>query len=182
MMSQSGPYLHLRGPGFEAAAVPYGSGRVSMYAFLPDPGISIDSLIASLRGQNWDYWRQEFTNQRGSITMPVFKFEYQVSLNNPLSALGMGIAFDPSRADFSRMCQTTQAPCISEVIHKTFVDVNEKGTEAAAATAVRVTATAVPPRHEFSLVLDRPFLVAIYDSDAQALLFLGAIRNPLSGD
>ena len=68
---------------------------------------------------------------------------------------------------------------ISEVIHKTYVEVNEKGTEAAAATSVRVGTSAIPPREpEFSLVVDRPFLVMVYDSAADASLFVGAVRNP----
>jgi serpin B len=177
MMSQSGKYLHLRGPGFEAAALPYGSGRASMYVFLPDPGVSIDSLLRELRSRNWDSWRKEFSDEKGSVRLPRFKFEYEAELKDALSALGMTVAFGKD-ADFSRMTSMPKAH-ISEVIHKTYVEVNEKGTEAAAVTSVRVSFGAIQPHEpEFSLIVDRPFLVMVYDSAADAALFAGAIRNP----
>jgi serine protease inhibitor len=177
MMSQSGRYLHLRGPGFEAAALPYGSGQAAMYVFLPDPGVSIDSLVRELRSRNWDSWRKEFSNEKGSVRLPRFKFEYETELKEALSALGMAEAFG-GHADFSRMTSMPKA-YISEVIHKTYVEVNEKGTEAAAVTSVRVSFGAIQPREpEFSLVVDRPFLVMVYNSAADAALFVGAVRNP----
>ena len=176
MMRQSGRYLHLRGPGFEAAALPYGSGRASMYVFLPDHGVSLDSLIRELRSPDWDSWRKKFSDEKGSIQLPRFKFEYEVELNGDLGALGMAEAFS-TKANFTRM--TSVPVFISEVIHKTYVDVTEKGTEAAAVTSVRVGTTSVPTREpEFSLTVDRPFLVVIYDGASNATLFAGAIRNP----
>ena len=90
MMNQSGKYLHLRGPGFEAAAVPYGSGRASMYVFLPDRGVSLDSLLQELRSRNWDSWRKEFSNEKGSVRLPRFKFEYEVELERRPRGVGHG--------------------------------------------------------------------------------------------
>ncbi len=175
MMNQSGRYSHLRGPGFEAAAVPYGSGRASMYVFLPDLGVSIDSLVRELRSRNWDSWLQEFSNEKGSIRLPRFKFEYEARLNDDLAALGMAEAFG-GHANFSRM--TPLPVFISRVIHKTYVEVSEKGTEAAAATMVVMSMGIRQHEPEFSLVVDRPFLVMVYDSAADASLFVGAVRNP----
>jgi serpin B len=180
VMRQSGEYSYLRGPDFQAAALPYGTGRIRMYAFLPDPGVSLDSLTRELKTRHWNSWLAEFVNADGSIVLPKFKLEYAARLDNSLKALGMAEAFDPNRASFSRLCRSGPQPHISEVLHKTFVEVNEKGTEAAAVTSTRIMCTALPPRPhaKFSLVIDRPFLAAIYDSEARALLFLGAIRNP----
>lgn len=175
MMQQAGRFDYLRGQGFQAARLPYGDGRFRMALFLPDEGRSIEALLRELTVENWQAWAERFHQSQGVIGLPRFTSEYEVGLIDALSALGMGLAFDPARADFGGMF-AGGGVYISKVKHKTFVEVNEEGTEAAAATAVVATrAAAIQP---FRLVLDRPFLCAIEDRQTGALLFLGAILEP----
>jgi serpin B len=116
-----------------------------------------------------------FRQTEGSIVLPRFRIEYEKVLNSTLAALGMGIAFG-SGADFSAMCDTPAY--ISKVIHKTFVEVNEEGTEAAAATAVAVAKAAMMPQETFRIVVDRPFFCALQDDRTGSLLFMGSIVEP----
>jgi serpin B len=179
MMRQSGTYRYLKGKSFQAAELPYGSGRLSMYVFLPDDGSSLDDLIQDLTLENWDSWNASFKRMKGDIALPKFKFEYQASLNDALNALGMEPAFNSRRADFSAMTETGPKVFISGVMHKTFIEVDEEGTEAAAVTGVVMTTGIMRrPEEHFSMTVDRPFLVAICDQQTGAVLFLGAIRDP----
>src|SRR5262249_30809740 len=109
---------------------------------------------------------------------PRFQCEYGADLNEPLSELGMEVAFDRSRADFSGMAEGNRV-WIGRVRHKTFVSTDEKGTEAAAATMVAVATSAIIDEGKpFRMVVDRPFLCAIRDNETGALLFLGAVSDP----
>ena len=176
MMNQSGRYAHLAGEGFEAVSLPYGEGRFSMYLFLPDQGSSLESFHRSLQADSWGAWMSRFRKDEGSVALPRFKMEYETALKEPLSALGMAEAFDPGRANFTGMLDTREV-FINQVKHKTFVEVNEEGTEAAAATSVEVMLTSVR-RGPFRIVFDRPFFCAIRDNSTGALLFLGSIYDP----
>ena len=113
--------------------------------------------------------------------MPKFKLEYERSLNNTLKALGMDIAFAPNLADFSRMAPLEilgENLYIGEVLHKTFVEVNEEGTEAAAVTSVAPSITSVrPPPIRFTI--DRPFFFAIRDNQTKTVLFMGVVVDPV---
>ena len=111
-----------------------------------------------------------------SLTMPTFEIETRAQLAGPLAALGMPTAFDPERADFSGITAAERL-VISDVIHQANIDVDEKGTEAAAATAVVIRATAAP-EEPVTLNLDRPFLFALRDLPSGALLFLGRVVDP----
>jgi serpin B len=175
MMSQSGSYAFTRGRGFQAVRLPYGEKRAAMYVFLPDRRSSLEKFQKRLTVENWNAWIIRFQRMEGSIVLPRFKVEYQKELSGTLAALGMGIAFGPG-ADFSTMCDVRSY--ISEVIHKTFVEVNEEGTEAAAATAVAVARSAMMPQERFHMVVDRPFFCAIRDDRTGALLFIGSIVEP----
>lgn len=178
MMNQSGTYRYLKGESFQAVELPYGSGRLSMYVFLPDDSSSLDDLIQDLTLDNWSSWNAGFKRMKGDIALPRFRFEYQATLNDVLGAMGMGPAFD-SGADFSAMTESGPPVFISEVMHKTFIEVNEEGTEAAAVTWVAMATGMMPrPEEHFSMTVDRPFLVAICDQQTGAVLFLGAIRDP----
>ena len=110
--------------------------------------------------------------------MPRFRLEYSERLDQVLSALGMGIAFTPS-ADFSGM-RATGGLSISEVKHKTFVEVNEEGTEAAAVTSVGMVDTALPDT--FAMRVDRPFVFAIRERHSGTILFIGKIGDPGPGE
>ena len=172
MMRREGEYPYFRGKHFEAAGLPYGDGRLSMYIFLPNRNSNLDEFLGGLNAENWTSWLAQFSKvgKDSMMILPRFKLEYEVNLNDTLKALGMEIAFD-NRADFSGMGPNL---FISEVRHKTFVEVNEEGTEAAAATSV-VGATSVPPTFR----VDRPFFFAIYDAETQTILFMGTVTEPM---
>jgi serpin B len=174
MMSQSGSYRHCRGNNFQAISLPYGGGRVSIYIFLPDQQSSLIEFQKQLTAKNWDTWKLQFRQMQGTITLPRFKVEYEIKLNETLGAIGLGIAFDSQKADFSEM--TSPPTFISEVKHKTFLEVNEEGAKAAAATVVEVMLGGLPKT--FTMIIDRPFFCAIRDNETGTLLFMGSIVDP----
>ncbi|MBD2097150.1 serpin family protein [Trichocoleus sp. FACHB-591] len=177
LMTQTGEYDYYETSKFQAVSLPYGEGRLSLYLFLPKSKSNLPSFYRDLTAANWEQWMKEFRNRPGSVQIPKFKLEYDLNLNNALKTLGMGIAFNGSKADFSGMSQADLA--IDQVRHKTFVEVNEVGTEATAATSVEmiVTSTQFPPT-PFKLVADRPFFYAIRDNQTGSLLFMGSMVNP----
>ena len=172
MMYRRGAYPHFRGGNFEAARLPYGDGKISMYIFLPNRDSNLNDFIAQLNAENWVNWMSQFREVRDNSEMilPRFKMEYEVSLNDALAVLGMGQAFG-SDADFSGMGQHL---FISEVRHKAVMEVNEEGTEAAAVTTV-VAVTSLPPIFR----VDRPFFVAIHDNQTKTILFMGTVVEPM---
>ena len=179
MMHQSGKYRYYENKDLQAVNLPYGGGRLSMYIFLPAQRAGLDALQRSLTAANWDTWMKEFAETQGEIALPRFKVEYEIGLNDALKALGMGIAFDPNRADFSGIVQGSVKAFISEVKHKTFAEVNEEGTEAAAVTSVEMRATsAMRPDKTFRMIVDHPFFCAIRDNKTGTLLFMGSITDP----
>lgn len=176
LMSQFGRFRYYENDSVQAISLPYGSGRMSMYVFLPKPNTTLQSFYSTLTPENWEQWIKQFRTREGSISLPRFKLEYDITLNQTLQALGMGIAFQ-DRANFTGMTSTPVS--IDEVKHKTFVEVNEEGTEAAAVTSVGVRATSAMPVDEpFNMVVDRPFFVAIRDNQTGTLLFMGSIVEP----
>jgi serine protease inhibitor len=179
MMAQTGKFDYYAIQGFQAISLPYGAGRASMYIFLPEQRSSLRAFRRELSHKSWDTWLRHFRPAEGTIVLPRFKLAYEVTLNDALKALGMGIAFDGRRADFSAMfADSKPSATIDEVKHKTFVEVNEEGTEAAAATAIGMIRMTMAPQRNFSMIVDRPFFCAIRDNQTGALLFMGAIINP----
>ena len=176
-MSQRGSYRYYEKSDFQALSLPYGDGRVLMDIFLPAPHASLADFCRSLSSADWERWQSRFAETEGTIQLPRFKLAYETSLNDVLKALGLDIAFSSS-ADFSAMCRTETQVRIDEVKHKTFVEVNEEGTEAAAVTSVGMMRASFMPKKTFRMVVDRPFFCAIRDTQTGALLFLGAITDP----
>ena len=179
MMSQTGRYPYFKGDNFQAVSLPYGNKRVSMYVFLPEKGTGLEEFLKGMDGPAWDRWMSQFKETKGDIVLPRFKLEYEITLNDALKSLGMGLAFDADRADFSNMLQESQRAFISSVKHKSFVEVNEEGTEAAAVTSVEVQTTSIRvERDTFRMVVDRPFFFAIRDNQTGTILFMGSINDP----
>ena len=170
MMRREGAYPYFRGENFEATSLPYGDGRLGMYIFLPSHDSSLNKFLRNLNEENWEDWISQLQDRRHELMLPRFKLEYEIRLNDTLEALGMGIAFG-SGADFSGMGPSL---FISEVRHKTFVEVNEEGTEAAAVTAV-VGVKSIPSVFR----VDRPFFFAIYDAETETILFMGTVTEPM---
>ena len=153
----------------------YGAKGASLDLFLPDKDSSIDDLMKGLSFEQCGQWTGSFHQAPGDIKIPRFKMDYESSLNDPLKALGMGLAFIRGKADFSRMRDQNDL-YISEVKHKAVVEVNEEGTVAAAATSVGVVlSSAIQP---FTIIADHPFLIMIRDQRTDALLFIGVVVNP----
>jgi serpin B len=178
MMSRAGSFSYYKGEGFQAVALPYGQGSVSMYIFLPDEQTSLDHFERELTPENWDTWMNSLRVTPGDLKLPRFKVEWESDLNDALKALGMTEAFDETRANFSQMAEAGSGNIyISKVRQKSFCEVNEEGTVAAAVTAVAVGVTSVQPK-PFSMKVDRPFFFAIRDNQAQVVLFMGSVRNP----
>jgi serpin B len=176
MMSQSGKYRYYENETFQAVTLPYGKGRLSLYVFLPRKNTNLDTFQQQLTLENWQQWINQFGMRQGSIQLPRFKFDYDIQLNSALKALGMESAFSAG-ANFSNM--TSASVAIDEVKHKTFVEVNEEGTEAAAATSVGMVLTSVRvPQEPFQMIVDRPFFCAIRDNQSGTVLFMGSIKEP----
>ena len=179
MMSREGKFRYLENSAFQAVTLPYGDERVSLAVFLPARDSSLKALIQELSLESWTKWRSQFARAEGEVVLPKFKIEYEKTLNEPLMRLGMAVAFSDEKADFSRMCETPPAVYISEVKHKSYIDVNEEGTEAAAVTSVGMRVlSAGPPSKPFRMVVDRPFFFVIQDNETGLLLFLGSITDP----
>jgi serpin B len=176
MMAQTGSYKYYETNQFQAVSLPYGKERVSMYLFLPKKTTSLASFTKTLTAENWQQWMGRFRRQSGSVQVPRFKLEYDVELKKALSALGMPIAFDANKATFDEL--STASTKIDQVKHKTFVEVNEEGTEAAAATSIGMVTTAAPTSQPFQMNVDRPFFCAIRDHKTGTVLFMGTIVDP----
>ncbi len=176
-MSRRAHFGYIEVDGVRGVRLPYGDGRLAMYALMPDRW---DGFVESLTAERWAAWMAAAGRRELALALPKVKLEASMELKEPLIAMGMGEAFDPNRADFSGLFATLSEPVyISRVVQKSFLEINEKGTEAAAATAVEVTATsAAPSEPPLVLELNRPFLVAIRDDVTGALLFLGVIMEP----
>jgi serpin B len=178
MMRRDAEFRYKSDDVMQAVALPYGAGRTSMYLFLPREKNGFDRLMEQVEPENLSALFDGFVLKKGEVVLPRFKLEFEQSLTKTLRLLGMGPAFAPE-ADFSGMVAPPTTAAISDVLHKTFVEVNEEGTEAAAVTAVTMVATAMPRQDErFSLVCDHPFLCAIRDDVTGSVLFLGAIFDP----
>lgn len=180
MMRRSDKFLYFEGAGFTAVSLPYGEGRVSMDLFLPDDDSSLEEFHTNLDAEKWKNWMGSYKKKRGSVTLPRFKTEYRKLLNGPLMALGMVHAFHPDDAAFDKMIETPLGNVsISRVIHQAVIEVNEEGTEAAAATAVEMKLTSVRIDEDpFVMVFDRPFFFAIRDNRTGSILFMGSIADP----
>ena len=176
MMSQDGDYKYYESKQFQAVSLPYGKdGKFSFYIFLPKQNSNLNAFYQNLNVENWEKWMTQFRKQKGFIRLPRFKTEYDVTLNDALKTLGMKEAFS-GNANFSGMGKNLT---ISEVKHKTFVEVNEEGTEAAAATSVGIVATSMRKEAEpFRMIVDRPFFSAIRDNQTGSVLFMGSIIEP----
>jgi serpin B len=166
---------------YQTIELPYGDSLFSMIIVLPKQGESIEAFVNNLTDDSWSTLKDGLRAELGTIYLPKFKLEYEKGLNDALKAMGMEIAFDPGRADFRRISQQVYDMggrlFISEVKHKTFVQVDEEGTEAAAATSVEIGFTSVGPL-EFVMRVDRPFFFVISEWGSGTLLFAGKIVEP----
>lgn len=175
MMSLESTFRVSNQQSFRAIELPYKNGKFSMFLFLPSEESSVNELVQELDGATWNSWMETFAEEEDfTIYMPRFEFEFDRSLKDDLKAMGLDIAFTPEEADFSGI--STIPLYIADVIHKTYIKVNEEGTEAAAVTAVVMEVTSIQPMSE--LRLDRPFLFAITENSSKSILFAGKVAEP----
>ncbi len=162
-----------------AVELPYGNGSFAMIFILPVNGIN--SFIETLTPESWGQIQQKMVIGKTVVKIPKFKFEFKSLLNKPLYNLGMVDAFDCDRADFSNINPVSDL-CISRVIHKTYIELNEKGTEAAAVTAIEIIKTTANPDEPHEkinyFIADRPFMYAIIEKSTGGIIFIGKMMNP----
>ncbi len=154
----------------------YGRGNFSMFIILPDEDKTIDDVLELWNNDTYNQWLTDFTEvDELIVVIPKFKFAYEKTLNEVLMDMGLALAFDSGQADFSNIIENMQL-YISKVKHKTFIEVNEKGTEAAAVTSVEIGYTSVTPSSLF--IADRPFLFVIREKYTNSILFMGRVEDP----
>jgi serpin B len=182
-MHRTGSFLYGKVPNGQGVVLPYLNERFAFVAVIPDSGYSLDQWL----GSQQDFSISKLFNSlvanssptRLALGMPKFESKYSVSLGDELKELGMGIAFDSQLADFSLMTEAkTQDIVLDEILHKTFIRVDEKGSEAAAVTAIMMRATSMPVA-SLPFNLDRPFLYGIMDLQEGIPLFIGILENPI---
>jgi serpin B len=177
MMNRTGSFRHLDEATFQALELPYRGRAVSMVILLPKAVDGLGRLEAACNEPALAAWLAKLSTRRVQVVLPRFRLTEQIELKSALSALGMSQAFDVAAADFSGMTGKRNV-AISAVVHKAFVDVEESGTEAAAASGVvmsRATAIAAPP---MVFRADHPFLFLIRDNHSGSILFLGRLVRP----
>lgn len=177
-------FSYLEQDGFQAINLPYRDGRLSLYVFLPGKETTLTAFENGLTSKKLDGWIGQFKSRKGALSLPKFKIEDRMTLKQPLSKMGMTLAFSPDKADFTRMTSIDTSGgkrvYIDDVIHNTFMKVDEEGTEAAAATVVKMALAMarMEPDPGFVMVVDRPFLILLRDKETGANLFFGHINNP----
>ena len=170
------PFNYYSNTTFKLLEMPYGSGKYSMLIFLPESGKKTNDIISLLNSENLEDWLPKMTEQKKEVFLPKFEFKFDNSLVDELSALGMTDAFNNAKANLSGISDAAKL-VISEVMHKTYIKVDERGTEAAAVTGITVGVTSIGPDNSFRA--DHPFIFAIREKDTQAILFIGKVMNPL---
>jgi serpin B len=183
MMSYRMEHPYFANDDFQAIDLAYGDGDFSMLIILPEYGKSIDNIMTMMTAENWQVWLSSFKKDSVDLYLPKFKIEYKNTLKDELTSLGMGIAFSPDEADFTKIMKKDQVYMgnlyISDVLHKTYVEVNEEGTEAAAVTAVIVGITSIDPNMPKIMKIERPFILVIYEHQYNTILFMGKIMRPV---
>jgi len=179
MMHNKALLAHLKTDAFEAVRLRYAGDRFGLVLLLPQSGSTVGTLVERLADKPWSEVEGGFQEARCNLTVPKFKVDYGAELQTPLRQMGMAIAFDPAAADFRRMLEDKSPLYIENVIHKTFLRVDEAGSEAAAATAVLMTRAAmIPEQNVVDLTFDRPFVFAIVDQSSHTILFVGILGDP----
>jgi serine protease inhibitor len=177
MMEQSGDFAYRQGSGFQAVGLPYTDGRLEMHLLLPDTHSNIATLVQGLDAEVWQKTiLPRFQYKPGTVILPRFRLDYEVELKNALHALGMRLAFGD--ADFSAMSFTPLF--LSAVKHKSFVEVNEEGTEATVTTLLNMIMGGRNPEPLFRMIVDRPFLFVIHDNVTESILFMGVVVEPMA--
>lgn len=178
MMTTESSFNYFSNDELTAVELPYKNKKFSMHLIKPAGERTVDDLIEELDGESWTAWMDAYQeHEKVQVTMPKFKFDYEREMGPDLIDMGLGIAFSPAEADFSDISDIQLF--ISRVIHKTYIDVNEEGTEAAAVTAIIFETTSVGPGSGPIVVrYDHPFLFAITEKSSSSIVFIGKLTEP----
>lgn len=177
MMRRTSDYSYTETENSKIIALPYQNKRYQMIVCLPAKEFDIYSFMKTLTYETLNRWIDKMSNEEVRLMLPRFKFEFSTSLVGALKQLGMNKAFSAG-ADLSKMGRTESMPLyLSDVIHKTYIEVNEEGTEAAAVTGIEVGAASAPGEPK-EFTADRPFLFLIRDTQTGLIHFTGVMLNP----
>ena len=178
MMHQTENLKAVKSNNLTIAEIPYGQGNYTMVVVLPDENVTTSDVANALTPSMWQEWMGLLAENthKVDLSIPRFKYMYKRLLNDDLIGLGMGIAF----SDFANFDNISdQGLKISRVLHQTFIDTNEEGTEAAAATVVEIVLTSASPTPlVVKIILDHPFLYFIRETSTGAVLFIGRVSDP----
>ena len=180
MMQQGGRYKYYEDSNVQVATLPY-RGNMSMCIGLPSENGDAKRFRHNLNSRLWESWVAKSKSMPGTIQLPRFRVDFDAELNRALMAMGMERAFDQDRAEFEHVKTDLPPVWLDRVVHRAVAEVNEEGTEAAAATIAHMTLGAVmhqkPPK-QFHMVVDHPFAALILDESTKAILFMGWIGDP----
>jgi serpin B len=176
MMNQTAEFGYMETESFQGLELPYVDDELSMIILLPNEIDGLDEFEKTLTVENLSKWLSRLYKRKVVVSVPKFKMTSQFSLASVLKSMGMTDAFS-SNANFSGI-NGKRNLFISAVIHKAYVDVNEEGTEAAAATAVGIKLTSIGPSRTPVFRADHPFLFLIRDNHTNSILFIGRVMNP----
>lgn len=180
LMRQQNIYRYLEGATYQVLELPYQAHELSMIICLPRRVDGLGDVEKTLTVAGVNDWLAKMTSHDVDVALPRFKVTAEFQLEQPLMELGMKLAFSRERADFSAMVKAQQV-FVGAVIHKAYVDVNEKGTEAAAATGITMRALSAAPRWPKAVFrADHPFFFLIRDNRTGSILFAGRLTNPLA--
>jgi serpin B len=178
MMQNAAEYAYANRGGIQAIRLPYADGTFAMYVVLPQDAGAMQSFLSNLTPDTFADLRSSLESKRGTIELPRFTITFAARLNGMLAKLGMGIAFGRA-ANFDGIHPAPPPLQISEVRHASYLKVDEEGTEAAAVTTVGVVALAIRANvAPFTMIVDRPFFLAIRDEHSGQILFTGTIADP----
>jgi len=181
LMQQVETFGYYEQDGFQALSMRYLQSKLRMAVFLPLKTDGIKNFEQSITHENLDLWLRSLDSslERVNVTLPRFKVTDSFSLSQTLKSLGMADAFDETLADFSGMTGNRNF-CVDEIVHKTFIDVDEVGTEAAASTAAAIRMTMAPNEtgEPVAFRADHPFFFVIEDPETKTVLFMGRVSNP----
>lgn len=163
---------HLTPEGLQVVDIPYGNGQFRFTLFMPLHASEISGLLATLDVEQYDAWLSQTTPLQVELMFPRFKMTWKNDLKETLIKMGMPVV------GFPHLFEEPASLMISKVIHQTYLDVNEAGTEAAAATAVGISYTSTQPPQPLRIVVNRPFFFVIREEHSGAILFMGQMADP----
>ena len=175
LMFLAGSFSHHNSDGIQVLELPYGEGALSMIVLLPEKVDGLWDIESKLNPENYRKWMSELQPEQLQVYLPKFRVTAQFRLDKVLVSMGMPLAFDRSRADFSAISGRKDL-YLSAVLHKAFVDVNEEGTEAAAGSGAVLNVRSM--REPIVFRADHPFVFLIRENQTGSILFLGRVVNP----